>query len=282
MARSVSAESLKEGSLIKVSGTIAYSRVTSVIQGDELARRVAADRARGSIYPTDVPHTTMSLIDPVVVGTGAGGALTREETFVSDGIYLAGKGDSAGHRVFNIDSKGTQLPTVLEQQADGSYSQVQPTGELAKGLAVTLILNVYKPKNHPKRGIGIQAVLVNEPVRTYGTGGAAAVAAALAAAGVTVNGSISTAEPAGAATVAPAMGFEEAMAAAEALSMPGVFDPASVEAPVAAPTPVVASQPVVTETADEHIARLTAELAAAKASAPRPQVGSPWDVGATV
>lgn len=273
MARSISAESLKEGSIIKVDGTISYSHVTSLIEGAALTKRVAQQRQRGSRYPTTVPHTSISIVDPVIHGSGANGALTREEQFVQDGAYPAGeKSQDAGHLVLGLDNKGAQLPIVMEVQADGTFVQVQPGGELAKGLQVTLVLNVFKPRDYEKRGIGIQAVLVNEPIRTFGNG-PAAVADALAKLGITVSGGITAPVAIGQAP----MSFEEAQAAADQLSMPGVFEPTASQAVAASiATPVVEPSAAV-ESPDDHIARLTAQLAAAQAAAAKP-LASPWDV----
>lgn len=276
MAHTTPAERLMEGTVIKVSGLLSFSRLTSVYEGEELTRRISDERLRGSRYPVDVPHTTAALIDPVV--EPAGPTMNAEEVFVEESIFSLARGDNAGHKSFRADNRGRTLPTIMELQDDGSYVQVQPSGELARGLKVTLVLKVYKPKNYEKRGIGIEAVLVNEKVRVFGRG---SVADTLASLGVTVTGDLQ--HPVSVA--APPMSFEEVQAAAEQLPlpMPGVFDAEAVapEAP-AEPAPAAPVAPTPVESADDHIARLTAELAAAKAAAQPQAIASPWDIPAEV
>lgn len=259
----IPSEKLREGTYVSVSGTIAYSRVRSFIDGSELAKRASDARARGVLYPPDRPHTTIAVVDPQVRYTGPNNTPTPEELWVEESFFAYKQGKYAGQTAYSVDTLGTQLPVILERQADGSAVPVNPDGELANNQSVTLMLQVYKPKNYEKRGIGLRTVCVNGPVKTYGGDGS--LAEALAQAGITVVGEL---KPATAANIS--LESIEAMNAAteqDQAALPGVYEPD--QAPV--------------ETEEQRIARMAAEMAAQMvaqqtAQPATPAVGSPWDI----
>lgn len=290
--RTVPAERLREGSIIVIKGKLAFSRLAKVIDGQALADSVARQRAQGRLYPTDKPHTTVSLVDVELLPENPA-ALTPEEIFVQESIYVSKQGENAGRTGYNIDNVGTSLPPVLElDPATGTYSQVEITSDLDTGLEVMLVLNVFKPKSYEKRGIGISQVLVNEPIRYY-SGGMSNQA--LAARGIVISGEVRpvtspSAQPLGEA--APA-GVPAGSVVTNGLTLPGPGTPVQpvqqyAPAPAApvqqyAPAPVQPVQPVQqyapapaqpvqqyapapVETDQQRSARLEAELAALRAA----------------
>ncbi|MET0885811.1 MAG: hypothetical protein ABWX92_05105, partial [Mycetocola sp.] len=112
---------------------------------------------------------------------------------------------------FNIDNKSTFLPTVLEMDPanPGQYRQLVLERDLATGVDVTIVLQVFKPAAYEKRGLGLQQVVLNEAPRYYSSG---VDTNALAARGIVVNGPIrpvtAVDSPAVAAPLAPAAGAE--------------------------------------------------------------------------
>lgn len=295
---SIPAERLREGQQILVRGHVAFSRIASLIEGAALQRRIEQERARGSMYPTTQPHTTISLVDAQVLPLDAANP-TLEEQFVNEKIYEIKKGENQGKRGFGIDNKSTFLPTVLEQDPDnaGVYRQLVLERDLAGGLDVTLVIQTFKPNGYEKRGLGLQQVVLNEPVRYYASG---VDTSALAARGIVVNGpirSVSGAEaPADPATAAAAFAQEAALSGFEVpantgadanglpVPTPGAVGVAPAQAaplfpqtPVAAPQPQaapVASQPAAQqapgalpgESAAQTIARLQQQLAETQAA----------------
>lgn len=211
---SISAENLREGQQILVRGKVAFSRLTALITGDELAKSIDRARKRGSKYPTLKPHTTISLLDPMVLFADSN-APTPEEQYVSERFYVGKSGANAGRRAYSIDSTSPFLPTVLEQDpsAPGAYRQLVLERDLDTDMDVTLVLQMFKPKDSEKRAIGLQQVILNEAVRYYNGGGGTD---ALAARGIVVNGPIS------AVSAAPA----DAPAAAPVAQQPGMVAPA--------------------------------------------------------
>lgn len=293
----ISAENLRPGQTIFVDGFISFSRLARAIEGAELARRTAESK---SLYPTLEPHTTISLVDAVVVYADPNNP-TDEELFVAKGVYTSAKGANAGRTAYSIDNKGTNLPAVFQpnEVAPGetqTHSQLILKSDLATGLKVTLVLNTFDSK-HPKKGVGLQQVILHEPAKYYSAGGNTA---ALSARGIIITGDVkrvtSTDAAAAGAQAGPAETGDSAGYPAntdpatglplpgnpEALGLPAPAAVAQVVVPVAAaqvaPTPVAVPAPVVApapvaapaapvETEAQELARLRAAAAAPVESA---------------
>mgnify|MGYP001285168562 CR=1 FL=1 len=187
----VPAERLREGSQILVRGKISFSRLARLIEGEALTKSIEQARARGALYPTTVPHTTINLVDAQVLPADPANP-SPEEVFVHEKLMYAVKsGENAGKQAFGVDNKSAYLPTVLEQDPEnpGQYRQLILERDLATGLDVTVVLEVFKPAGYEKRGIGLQQVVLNEAPKYYSSG---VNTSALAARGIVVNGPIRT------------------------------------------------------------------------------------------
>lgn len=303
----IAAENLREGQQILVRGKISFSRLASLIDGEALTRSIEQARKRGQRYPTSKPHTTVNLVDAVVIPANPA-APTIEEQYVHEKTYDIKSGDNTGHRGFGIDNVSAYLPTVLEPdpEVSGAYRQVVLERDLASGLDVTLVIQVFKPQGYEKRGLGLQQVVLHEPVRYYASG---MDTSALAARGIVVNGpirSVSAAEAPVDSTVAAAAFAQEAaisgfpipantgadanglpvptpgavglapQAAPAAQAFPQVAPaaaPVATQAPVAAPAApaIPGGLPAIPgglpgETAEQTIARLQQQLAETQAA----------------
>ena len=285
----ISAASLREGQQILVTGKISFSRLAALVEGPALVKSIEQSRARGAIYPTLVPHTTINLVDAEVVVANPASA-TPEEQYTHEKIYVSKTGDNAGKNVFSIDNKSAYLPTVLEQDptVPGSYRQLVLERDLASGLSVTLVLEVFKAGDNANRGLGLQQVVLNEAVRYFASGGVDT--SALAARGIVINGAIRSVSGADSAAAAAAFaneaelsGFIPANSELDANGYPaptpgalGVVPAPSLAAstfPLS--TPVVAQAPVLApvqlaapvETPEQQIARLQAQISEQAAAA---------------
>lgn len=268
----IAAETLTEGQTILVQGKLSFSRLARLIEGAELEKRIASSKG---FYPTKVPHTTISLIDARVVPADPNN-VTTEEQFVQEKMYQVKSGDNAGKTGYNIDDKSGYLPPVFGPSAEnaGAYTQVILESDLASGLDVTLVLNTFKPAGYAKRGIGLQQVLVNEPVRYYSQG---ANTQDLAARGIVIDGPIKRVAGNDSTAAAPAPEEHGADTAADAYGNPAPAPMTSAPAPVQAPAPQAAPVAAVSqaqatgqpqaapeESPAEELARLRAESAANK------------------
>lgn len=282
----IPAETLTEGQTILVRGRTTYSRLAALIEGEQLAARVKQARERGALYPTTDPHTTISIVDAQVIPLTPG-ALTREEQFVQEKIYITKSGDNAGKPAFGIDNKSSLLPTVLEPDPDGpagTYRQIVLERDLASDLDVTLVLNIFASKGYAKKGVGLQQVALNEPVRYFQSAGLDT--SALAARGIVVNGPIrsvsaaeaAAAQPAGATGTgtlaglpantevdtygfpAPSMGVPATPAPAQTPVVPAPAQYPAAQAQVQQQVPAQAA-PAAVESPEEQIARLQRQIA---------------------
>lgn len=273
----IPAERLKEGTTVLVRGRVTFSRLTRHIEGAELARRVAEAKAAGALYPTSRPHTTISLVDPQVIQLGD--QPTLEEQFAAQKIYTLKKGENAGRRGFSIDSTSTNLPLVFAPNAEGKHEQLVLENDLASGMDVTLVINVFKPQDYEKRGLGLNQVVLNEPVRYYQ--GAGVTNDALAALGITITGPVNRVPAPSAGDTASEI---PTVADESGLPMPGLTPsaPVQTQAPVAPAQPQAPAAPVQPQAMDNaaHIAALQAQLAQAQAAAAQPG-GSAFDAGAS-
>lgn len=311
----VPAERLREGQHILVQGTISFSRLAALIEGEALQRSIQQATARGALYPTKVPHTTVSLVDAQVLPADAN-AITPEEQFVFEKIFAIKSGDNAGKPGFSIDNKSNYLPTVLEMDPDnaGEYRQLVLERDLATGMSVILVLETFKQGDYAKRGLGLQQVILQEPVRYYSSG---FDASALSARGIIVNGPVRSVAGTGAAAtpaeateqfnaeagrngfpvpantgtnaqglpvpmpgaqgIAPQVapaGYPAAAPVAPAYPAAAVAAPA---APVAQAAPLAQAFPAAPETPEQQIARLQQQVNERSAAAAASGGGSAFD-----
>jgi hypothetical protein len=181
-----------------VNGTLTFSRITSIIDGEELQHRIQSAKSKG-VIPIEKPHTTVSINNASVVYADPNNK-SLAEIYAEESFYVSKSNNSSGY-CFNAYNKGNKLPDVGVRAEDGvSVNQVIPQGELANGLKVTLVMRVYKPKNAMNNGCSLEAVIVNEPVRYY-TG--STVANSLKGFGLVWNPTTATPDNTAAANTAP-------------------------------------------------------------------------------
>lgn len=161
-------ENLTPGRQIYIRGKIRYSRITRLIQGEELTRSDAR-RVQNGMSAVGKPHLSISLTEPAVQYEDPKQP-TYEDNFVNERFFTSKKNPELGPQ-YSIDPKGTDLPIIAISDDNGGYTQDTSGRELAQGLDVTILLRVYKPKSHPKCGLALEMVIVNEPVRYYSAGG---------------------------------------------------------------------------------------------------------------
>lgn len=275
---SVQAEQLTEGTSVFIRGKLAFARLTRLIEGEELAR-VNQRKVQNGMSPVNQPHTTATITEAEVTYADPANP-TLEEQFVAERRYTSKKNPDSGAN-YSIDSKGNNLPIIAipSEKNDGTYDQDTSGRELDRGLDVTLVLRVYKPKNYAKRGLSLDQVIVHETPRYYGGGGVNAED--LKARGIVFNSPPRAVPASEASPVGAAPGVEAADNGVEDdMSFP---TPQPVAAPQAqaqpAPAPAPAAAPA-EETAEEKLKRLEAENAALKnagSAVGAPASATPWN-----
>lgn len=145
-----------------VRGKIAWSQITKVIEGEELARDQEARRRRG--WPTiDKPYTRISLYNASVLYTNPN-APTLEERYAEESMFDSKSPNNPGKN-YSVINKGTGLVRVGTLEPDRTVHLIMPEAELAIGLDVTLVMSVYDPGAGKNKGVGLELVILNEPPR---------------------------------------------------------------------------------------------------------------------
>ena len=166
MANSISPSSLRPNVTIMVSGTIAYSEITRLIEGDRLIER---DKrlARDGRKPVGKEHTAITIENPQVIPK-VPGQLSLEEEYIQNKFYTSHAANHTSTRYAMIN-KSKFLPkiAVIDQNNPNNAVEIVPEGELANGLQVRLLLTTYQVKNYASRGVRLDQVIVMEPIRYF-------------------------------------------------------------------------------------------------------------------
>lgn len=289
MPHTISARSIRKGQQILIRGRLGYARLRKPIEGEALERENVRRVARNlspmtkPFHPATVTNAEVLYLDPANP--------TLEEQYIAERRYTSDQRPEAGLQ-YSIESKGSS-PTIAVMDGTGGYVKDISEKELASGLDVTFVLEVYEARNQPNNGVALRTVIVNEPVRYYEN----ATNTALAARGITIAPAAVVAAPAasaGASAVAAPVAVAEPDLGLPQMEIPiqpqapvvVTPAPAPVVSPVAAPAPVAVQVPAapmatapaaVEETLEEKIARLEAfEAAHANAAAAAAAAPNPW------
>lgn len=155
----VNTRSLAEfaGQLIYVRGQVGFSRIGSMIEGEELRRENA--RVKGTKQlPHQKPYTTITINGANVAMKGNTPSVT--ENWAISRCYMS---DAREGLSFTAEGKGVYLPKVYHAVADEngavSMNEVETAGkELARGSNVMLVLRVF---NTPQgTGVSLDSVVV--------------------------------------------------------------------------------------------------------------------------
>ncbi|NKY96560.1 hypothetical protein [Nocardiopsis alborubida] len=275
----VRADQLTEGSVVTIRGKLAFARLTRRIEGKELAQANVRRRQAGMKYDITSPYTTATISGGAQVIYADPDNPTLEEQYVAERCYTSKKKPEDGLS-YSIDSKGNNLPSI-GIPGEGGFVQDLSGQELARGLDVTLVLEVYKARDQENRGLGLTHVLVNEAPRYYTPG--SVDESQLKARGITLAQPMQAvpsneatpvggAEPVGTEVdKTSGLSFPAPQPAGQVQQAPTQPAPSAqqvVPAPVAQPQAVQQAQPSsvqAEETAEQKLARIEAENARLRA-----------------
>lgn len=181
--RTVNTNQLTPGTTFMVQGKVGFSRIASRIEGEELQQDMRRRQSKGW-PPTEKPYTTMTINQANVLVKNPQQP-SPEEQYAIESLYTSSSQRGQGGYSFTGNNKGTRgLPYVAVRRPDNPnvVDQIQPEGELANGLDVTLVMRVFKGK--PNNGISLDGIIVNEPIRYFDN---ARAGAGLGAFGITFN-----------------------------------------------------------------------------------------------
>lgn len=200
--RTVSANQLADNTTFLIRGRVLYSRIRSQVAGEELARQNQRAMQQGR-QPRNRPYTTLSICQAEVVRANPNAPMMNpEEIFATESLYTSTTQPNNG-LCYSADNTGNYLPRLCVQDGNmvTELSADEIHGELDNGLLVTMVMRIYN-SGKPNKGITLDTIIVNEPIRFY-QGGAAAN---LEKYGLTVNLQPNRQQAAAPAQTAPAMG----------------------------------------------------------------------------
>lgn len=281
MSGKIAAERLAANQTIIVKGKTSFSRLARHVSGKELEDSVRRAKAAGRLYPTDRDHTTIWIVDAEVQYADPANP-TLEEQFIVQQLFTYKKGDNTGRVGYSIDDTSPFIPLVLvpDEENPGSHRQLVLESDLASGLDVRVVLSTFKSKaGYQKTGVGLQQVVLDEAPKYYTQG---VNTGELAARGITVSGGITrvSAEDAAAAAAPQAAaqgsyvgtdenGFPTAGPVAPQAQAPAAPAPQA-QAPVQPAAPAPAPAPAPQAQAPAPVAQAPAQPAA-----PAPQAQAP-------
>lgn len=163
--RTVLTNDLQPGTVFMVRGKLVYSRLISQIEGEELQKDITKRQQMGWI-PITKPYTTATISQAQVIYKNPNHKLP-EEIYAEESLFTSSAQRAQGGFSFTGLNKGYKLPYlgVLRPGATAVVDQVIPEGELANALDVTLVMRVFQGK--PNRGVTLDGVIANEPIRYY-------------------------------------------------------------------------------------------------------------------
>lgn len=164
--RTITTNQLTPGRIFLVRGKVGFSRLTSRIEGEELQQDIQRRRSKGWL-PIEKPYTTITINQAEVIVKDSNN-IQPEEQYAIESLYTSSSQRGQGGYSYTANNKGTRaLPyiAVTRAGAQGVVDQIQPEGELANGLDVTLVMRVFKGK--PNIGVSLDGVIVNEPIRYF-------------------------------------------------------------------------------------------------------------------
>lgn len=200
--RTVSANQLADNTTFLIRGRVTYSRIRTQVTGEELARQNQRAMQQGR-QPRNRPYTTLSICQAEVVRANPNAPMMNpEEIFATESLYTSTTQPNNG-LCYSADNTGNYLPRLCVQEGNmvTELSADEIHGELDNGLLVTMVMRIYN-SGKPNKGITLDTIIVNEPIRFY-QGGAAAN---LEKYGLTVNLQPNRQQAAAPAQTAPAMG----------------------------------------------------------------------------
>lgn len=236
--KTITTNKITPNTLFFIRGKVGFCRIASRVEGEELEKDIERRRSRGW-NAIEKPYTTITIHDAqVLVRDQQNPSLA--ERYAMESLYV----NKDGITSYTANSKSpVSLPYVAVAHTDNPMvvDQVKPEGELANGLDVTLVMRVFKSARN--NGVGLDGVIVNEPVRYFT--GIGASGSDLDKYGITFNplkdaDDIAPAQPAQQPAV-PAQPAQPAYAQPTASPFATTQQPA---APAAPQQPAVAQMPV--------------------------------------
>lgn len=160
-----STDMLQAGDTFIVRGRTSYPRLTHVLEGEELQEEIKRATQQGRI-PTTTPHSYTTLVDATIEYANPQ-APTLAECYAAERLYINKDGKTcytAVRKSQTLAEYGVIDPTDYTK-VQGIY--LDPEKTLANGLDVKCYFRVFDTKAGMHKGISLDAIVFQEPVKYY-------------------------------------------------------------------------------------------------------------------
>lgn len=160
-----STDMLQAGDTFIVRGRTSYPRLTHVLEGEELQEEIKRATQQGRI-PTTTPHSYTTLVDATIEFANPQ-APTLAECYAAERLYINKDGKTcytAVRKSQTLAEYGVVDPTDYTK-VQGIY--LDPNKTLANGLDVKCYFRVFDTKAGMHKGISLDAIVFQEPVKYY-------------------------------------------------------------------------------------------------------------------
>ena len=160
----INIQTIPDGTTMMVKGIVDFSQIKTRLDGAELETDNQRKIQHG-LKPESRPHTRLTISQASVVYDDASN-ISHAERFLEDRLYLSNKYPQKNF-IYSGMNKGQYLPAVyVRDETDHTVIRpIYPENELAAGLEVTLLLRVYSSRATGYKGISLDSVICDEPIR---------------------------------------------------------------------------------------------------------------------
>lgn len=264
MAKQYTTDQLQAGDTFVVSGRTSYPRLTRVLEGAELEEEIKRATQQGRI-PEAKPHSYTTLVDAQVEFANPQ-APTLAELYAQERLYQNREGRicySAVRKSPTLADYGVVDPQD-HTKVNGIY--LDPDKQVANDLFVKCYFRVYDTKAGMHKGVSLDTIVFQEPVKYYEFSNSAGQ---LANRGLTWTAPEGPA-PQATAPVTPAYAPQAAAPVAPQMATP--VAPVAPVAPAYAPQMSAPAAPQMTPPVAPQVPQMTAPVAPAYAPQMTPPV----------
>ncbi len=145
---------VKAGDQIVIRGKVAFSELATPVEGDRLTQKVERQKKLGMVYPTTVPHRSVTITDVSVEPEFQGTPLA---TYHGQEIYV----NKDGKHAMTLESKSPFAPDFFHDQGDGKAVKItELPAELGVGQEVKVLITAFASKKYANLGSAFDAFVL--------------------------------------------------------------------------------------------------------------------------
>lgn len=177
MANKIYTNDIDTSEIIGVRGIVQFSRIASLIEGEELKKDIERQKERGTKFVIRTPYNTITIsntqllkikgLEDIEVDKDG---FTMGQKYLKQRFYTSKKNpDPSKGLLYTAINKGNRPPQTYVLNPDtNKYEEIVLEGELAVGTPVMIYHNVYESQKG-NNGVGIMGIFIMDPDFKYYT-----------------------------------------------------------------------------------------------------------------